>query len=317
MSGSGLSLREESAFAGLEVVWTLFTAVVSLAIVALLACGGWLLRTWGMAGKAVVQTGLAISVAAPVLFCVIGSLLVVAAVAHENDPLTEPTPVATVAIALGLLLGLGAWAFEVIALIWLVRQGRDQPGGFDQDPPSAPDPAPTPWAVPDGPVPSRVPPVRARYWVSGGGYNREVIVLSRQALCVGTAPEADRDWIEESLRQGKSAEGLLRAVTRIPLSAIQKVKTYFPYPILTVVWQSRSAPNAVTAIDCADRETRDEVVAALRARLGPGWCQAVRRVGWLDIVKGPLALLASSVVVTGTLYAGATSGSPPTGGGAL
>jgi hypothetical protein len=320
---TGSSLAPQSQFSGFEVLVQLLHSALGLGTAALLAWGGARLRKRGLAGKGLAQAGFAVSLAVSAVCFLSGLLLAVAAMAREDRPFAESTPEGTVISFFTTVLDLCAWAFEVVALVWLARSGPGPgpaaPGRPGAPAPSAPtgDPAPLVPAGPsDGP----------RVWAHGV-FTPSVVVLAGDHLVVGSAPRSGVPRVEAAARHGHPVRRLLnRGATQVPLGAVVRVESVLEMRAgrrrasLAVTWRQVpaggwGAGEQVTAVPCAGPAEHDEILALLRGRLGPGWRPRVTTDGHLRVVVKALCVAAGVAVCTAALYAESQSPRPATGDG--
>lgn len=120
---TGATYRQGSSFAALDVVLEVTWAAAGLLIAGVLAWGGWRLHTAGLSASRPAQGGLALSVGASALKFLMSLAVALAAAAQPVDQFAEATPAGAVVTFLLIPVALGAWAFEVAALVWLSRFG--------------------------------------------------------------------------------------------------------------------------------------------------------------------------------------------------
>lgn len=119
-----MTFHNESRFFGVELGVMLLNFVVSLAITIVWVFGGIRLRAMRRIGPTLIKIGFWAEVGWFVLYMMLS--LPMMAIAEEAD-MAESTPGGTVVAFLLLCLGICAFAFEVVAVIWLYRFGDRLP----------------------------------------------------------------------------------------------------------------------------------------------------------------------------------------------
>ena len=124
----GSSFHEESDFFGLEVVIELLNAPCSLALVVLLIVGGWQLKHRRVSGPTMIKIGLVLYLVLGAISLLLKILLVAAASASPVDEFAPDGQWGGIGLLLfWLLVSLVDTAFEIFALVWLIRNQKQLP----------------------------------------------------------------------------------------------------------------------------------------------------------------------------------------------
>lgn len=121
---TGTTFHQDSRFFGVELGLMLVSSVVSLAIVIVWVFGGIQLRAMRRIGPTLIKIGFWAAIGWLVLYMMF--LLPLFILSDEVD-MAESTPGGTVVAFLMLCIGVSAFAFEIVAVIWLYRFGDKLP----------------------------------------------------------------------------------------------------------------------------------------------------------------------------------------------
>lgn len=111
------------------------------------------------------------------------------------------------------------------------------------------------------------------YWVNPNSGDT-LVALTADAIYIASLSRDDLKETEQSLDDGEQPvyEVLKGAKTIISLADIQQVDSNLHHAFIDINSKSESDWEAIdTNIHCHDRQTRDEIMAALYERLGEGW----------------------------------------------
>ncbi len=152
------------------------------------------------------------------------------------------------------------------------------------------------------------------FWVNSG----ELLALSDAALCLASLDDEKMQAAQEALARGDSAETVLGdSATVIPFDGMKKVESNLHNKSIQVWWRTSGAfSDDDKVIDCADKESRDEIMKALRGRLGPNWKREVIEYSRLRASLEPLLIIGVFGFATFCFYmAGAHPEDDKSGGG--
>jgi hypothetical protein len=152
------------------------------------------------------------------------------------------------------------------------------------------------------------------FWV----HDNELLALSDDALHLATLDEEGMREATAALEAGEPVDGVMgEDATVIALDKITKIEGNLHHTFFDVHFrESPGAEPTEKTIFCADAGARDEIIAALRERLGPGWKRKVVRYSRLRASVEPLVVIGLFGFLTFCFYmAGAYPESDRSGGG--
>jgi hypothetical protein len=172
-------------------------------------------------------------------------------------------------------------------------------------------PAPPPAAKPspeqrpgeqdeERPEPTRGPEGPTPFWVNGS----ELLAIADDALYQITLDEPKLRKAQKALEDGSpAAEAVEGAETVIPWNIVTKVEGNLHHTFFDVKYQApEDKEESEKTIHCADHASRDEVLKAIRQRLGPGWKREVKEFNRLRASMEPLIVIAFFSFVTFCFY---------------
>jgi hypothetical protein len=152
------------------------------------------------------------------------------------------------------------------------------------------------------------------FWVHGN----DLLVLSDDALHLASPDEKGMSRATAALESGEPADSVLGDdATVIALDSIVKVEGNLHHTFFTVHFaETPGAEPTEKNVFCAGAGSRDEVLAALRERLGPDWKRQVVQYSRLRASVEPLIVIGLFGFLTFCFYmAGAYPESDQSGGG--
>jgi len=187
-----------------------------------------------------------------------------------------------------------------------------------QPEPEEEEPVPTLEAE-EAPEPEESRPARKQAepcWLHSGLYDNAV-ALDDNALYVASLGDDEVEKAKEALEDGKPVRKVLREKGKvIPLDDIQKVETDLNTAFIDVTWKSPGAIEATeTNIHCESKEARDEIIDALKERLGEDWDEQTVEFSRLRAAALPLYTGAILLFLCFCLYMIATGQDRGGGGG--
>jgi len=118
---TGFTLKEDSDLFGLEVLGYLVDFIISLAICVVMFLGGLFLRSLRKIGPTLLKIGIWIGLAYSLLSVPLALLIFAAA---GEEAFAETSPAGDVISYFLMIAGLLTLAFEIVALIWLLRNSH-------------------------------------------------------------------------------------------------------------------------------------------------------------------------------------------------
>jgi hypothetical protein len=184
-------------------------------------------------------------------------------------------------------------------------------------PPAARRPKPTARPEPqdegeEGPRRSRGSDSPTPYWVR----SNDLLALSDDAVYLTTLDDKKMRKAQAALAEGRPAgEVLDGADTVIPLDIITKVEGNLYHTFFDIKYKEPDAKEeSEKTIHCEDQESRDEIVKALRQRLGPDWERKVKEYTRLRASLEPLIVIGLFGFLTFCFYMAGTHPESDSGG---
>jgi hypothetical protein len=164
----------------------------------------------------------------------------------------------------------------------------EEPVLAEVEPEPAPAEAARPAAAPE--PEGEAPAFRCKAHALGG----DVIALSDEALYVADLGEKEYTQARAALKKGRPAEEVLEgAKTVIPFDRMRKVESNLHYRFVDMTWRGpKAGEDTETNVLCPDPDSRDELMAILRDRLGPDWKREVIEYSRLRAAWQPLVITA-------------------------
>lgn len=121
----------------------------------------------------------------------------------------------------------------------------------------------------------RLPGVLEPFWFNPDD-NDNLIALDDKAIYLASVNDQSLDELRQYLAQGRELAELLEdANTTIPLEDIKKIESNLHNDYIDVKWKPATAwSETESTLWCADKEARNQIMEALRGRLGPEWKSA-------------------------------------------
>jgi hypothetical protein len=127
------------------------------------------------------------------------------------------------------------------------------------------------------------------FWQRAG----DLLAVSDDALLLASLDDKEMRKAKAALSAGDAPETVLGdSATVIPFRHIKKIQSDLHEESIEVKWRAPDASeDAEKTIACADKETRDEIMASLRERLGPDWKHQVNEYSRLRASLEPLMII--------------------------
>jgi hypothetical protein len=151
------------------------------------------------------------------------------------------------------------------------------------------------------------------YWV----HSNDLLAISDDTVYLTTLDAKQRRRVQEDLQAGRPAGEVLEgAETVIALDTITKVEGNLYHTFFDIKYKEPDAKEeSETTIHCADERGRDEILRALRDRLGPDWERQVKEYTRLRASLEPLIVIGFFGFLTFCFYmAGAHPEADKSGG---
>lgn len=142
------------------------------------------------------------------------------------------------------------------------------------------------------------------FWVQRGANDTTIVALSEDASYLYRSSPPRRKFREawRSLKHGIPVEQALDTAIAIPYTSIERVESNLCGLTVTVSWVGGRVNTAKeTTVDCADNESRDEILAALHRRFGEFAGYDLRKHGRLRAARGPLLFIAVESMSLGVI----------------
>jgi len=156
-----------------------------------------------------------------------------------------------------------------------------------------PEPPPPPRSKKEDVSPPEDEEQEARaFWVDPHALGGKIIALAEDGLYVADFnDEKEYKRVKKALAQGEPAEKVLAdAETKIPFDIMRKVESNLYHRFIDVKSRVEDAPeDTETTVFCPDQDTRDEIMEALRERLG--WKREVIEFSRLKASWPPLVVI--------------------------
>jgi hypothetical protein len=143
-------------------------------------------------------------------------------------------------------------------------------------------------AEPEAPEPEGKEPF---FWADLHALGGKIFALSPEAFYLADLKEKQFQRAKAALAKGSPVEEVLDgAEIVIPYDRIRKVESNLQLSFLDFTWEEKpDADPTETNVLCPDKDSRDEILAGLRGRLGPGWDRKVvyysrLRASWPPLV---------------------------------
>jgi hypothetical protein len=138
------------------------------------------------------------------------------------------------------------------------------------------------------------------YWENGS----DLLALSEDAVYLTTLDDKNRRRARADLEAGHPADEVLEgADTIIPYEIMTKVEGNLYHTFFDIKFKKPGdAAESEKTIHCEDKHSRDEVIEALRDRLGPGWGRKVKEYTRLRASLEPLIVIVLFGFITWCFY---------------
>jgi hypothetical protein len=139
-----------------------------------------------------------------------------------------------------------------------------------------------------------------RVWTNPDGEKDKpsLVCLKPEVLCLAIVPADDLEKTAAALADGSDV-----VAQNIPLARIAQLQGDEGDRDLSITYKQGEGKTDSVTITLADRAKRDELLDALRHRLGPTWTCDRQRVGRLSASWWPLGVTAGIAFVTWIMYA--------------
>jgi hypothetical protein len=137
------------------------------------------------------------------------------------------------------------------------------------------------------------------FWVQRGAIDNTIVALSDDTIYVYTkcSPCSEFRQAWRALKQRVSVEEALGSALMIPYASIEKVESNLRGLTIALAWiGGRASLRKETTVECANDQSRDEILAALHRQFGESARYDLREHGRLRAARGPLVFVALEVM---------------------
>jgi hypothetical protein len=141
--------------------------------------------------------------------------------------------------------------------------------------------------------------------VQRGDLESTIVAISDDAIYVYTKSSPRREFRQawKSLKQGIPVAAALGSALQVPCTSIEKVESNLRGLTIALFWiGGRASQRKVTTLECADDQSRDEILAVLHRQFGESADYDLREYGRLRAARGPLVFVTLELMSLGVIF---------------